>query len=243
MPNSSRPLSRQALLAIIDHTLLKPETTLAQCSEFLEDARQMGLARVCISPTLLNAHQSQNGEQSDLELVTVVGFPSGAHTAEVKAVEAKMAVAAGASEIDMVANLANILADDYAALEAELLAVRAVTSGRILKVILETACLTDEQIRSSCLVARDAGLDFVKSSTGFHPAGGATVHAISVMAETVGTELGVKASGGIRTAAEASAMIVAGATRLGLSATRQILDEWDLEDVPSAELTPHVGGY
>ena len=243
MSNSSRALSRQALLSIIDHTLLKPETTLTQCTEFLADARQMGLRRVCISPTLLNAQSARHGKPSQLEVVTVIGFPSGAHTAQVKAFEAKMAVATGASEIDMVANLATLAAGDYAALEAELLAVRAVTTGRVLKVILETACLTNEQIRSSCLVARDAGLDFVKTSTGFHPAGGASVHAVSIMAETVGDQLGVKASGGIRTAADASAMILAGATRLGLSATRQILEEWDLDDAPSAQSVPDAGGY
>lgn len=243
MTKTTRPLSRHALLAIIDHTLLKPETTLTECIEFIQDAQHMGLRRVCISPSLLQALTASTIKQTDLELVTVVGFPSGAHTVDVKAAEATMAIEAGAAEIDMVANLAHIMAGEYVALEAELQAVRAVTSGTILKVILETACLTDEQIRSSCRVARDAGLDFVKTSTGFHPAGGATAHAVAIMSESVGAQLGVKASGGIRTAAEASAMIVAGATRLGLSATRQILEQWDHEDAPPAQSAPHADRY
>lgn len=242
MLNQNWPMNREALLAIIDHTLLTPETTLQQCTDFIADARRLGVRRVCISPTLLHAEASGSRANTELELVTVVGFPSGAHTAEVKAFEAKTAVAAGASEIDVVANLNFIMSGDYRSLESELSAVRAATTGRVLKVILETACLSDEQIRSASLVARDAGLDFVKTSTGFHPAGGASVHAVTILSATVGDQLGVKASGGIRTANDASAMLSAGATRLGLSATRQILDEWDRTEA-HADLTPHPNAY
>lgn len=220
MSQFTRPISRQQLLEIVDHTLLKSETTEAECLEFLRDAEQLGVRRICISPTFL-------GLVSPLERVTVVGFPSGAHTAEAKAFEALQARNAGATEFDVVANVGNIHSANYAALVAELSAVREVTSGLVLKVILETASLSDQEIRSSCLVARDVGCDFVKTSTGFHPAGGASLHAVALMRKTVGEELGVKASGGIRTADQASAMLEAGATRLGLSATGQIVNEWE----------------
>lgn len=227
MPQSTRPISREQLLDVVDHTLLQPETTAAQCREFIRNARELGLRRACISPTLLTAVRELAAEHPALELVTVVGFPSGAHAAHVKALEAQLAINDGAAEVDVVANRAFIKAADYQGLAAELTAVREVTQGRILKVILETACLTDDEIRSACIVARDVGCDFVKTSTGFHPAGGASVRAVEIMSETVGSQLGIKASGGIRTADAASSMIEAGATRLGLSATAQILAEWD----------------
>lgn len=243
MPQSARPMSREQLLDIVDHTLLQPETTDAQCREFIRNARELGMRRVCISPTLLRSVREVTTDGSGLQLVTVVGFPSGVHTAAVKALEAQVAINDGAAEIDVVANRAFIKAADYQRLSEELEAVRAATTGRVLKVILETACLTDDEIRSACIVARDAGYDFVKTSTGFHPAGGADIRAVEIMRETVGSDLGIKASGGIRTADAASRMIEAGATRLGLSATAHILAEWDGGSDESAPSHPEGDRY
>lgn len=211
-------------LASADHTLLTPGTTRADLAEFLRVARELGVRRVCISPSLLPVDPAALG---DLEIVTVVGFPFGAHAAEVKAREAAIAVAAGAHEIDMVVNQGLVHAGEWAALEAEIAAVRAACPGRVLKAILETAALTDAEIVGACRAAEAAGADFVKTSTGFSPAGGASVHAVRVMAETVGGRLGVKASGGIRTAAAVRELWAAGATRFGVSATAAIHQQWD----------------
>ena len=159
-------------------------------------------------------------------LVAVVGFPSGAHRPETKAAEASLAVDDGATEVDVVIDLGAAVAGDWKAVEADLAAVRAaVPRPIVLKVILETAALArPTAIVSACGAAEDAGADYVKTSTGFHPAGGASVEAVATMSACVEPRLGVKASGGIRTAAEALAMVEAGATRLGCSATRAILD-------------------
>jgi deoxyribose-phosphate aldolase len=158
----------------------------------------------------------------------VAGFPSGKHVPAVKAHEAALAVQAGAGEIDMVIDVGAALAGDVAAVRSDIEAVRAAVPRAVLKVIVESAALLARAgvgaLTDVCRAAEDAGADFVKTSTGFHPAGGASVHAVAVMAETVGGRLGVKASGGIRTAAEALAMLQAGATRLGLSGTRAVLD-------------------
>lgn len=230
-------LTRDELAAIIDHTLLTPQATRVECEAFLDEAVQLGVRRVCISPTMLavaREHAAARGTSlgSGLEVVTVVGFPNGAHETAVKVREAELALAAGAAEIDAVANLGMIKGGEWDALGRELSALRAATAGHPLKIILETACLTDDEIVQACLVAHDAGCDFVKTSTGFHPAGGASVHAVELMARTVGETLGVKASGGIRTAADARAMLDAGATRLGLSATAQVLAGWNGETLP-----------
>jgi deoxyribose-phosphate aldolase len=163
-----------------------------------------------------------------LRVVAVCGFPSGCHHSEIKRAEAARSIADGADEIDMVINLGAVAAGDWAAVEADIAAVRsAVPAPQLLKVIIESAVLGDEQIVGACRAAEAAGADFVKTSTGFHPAGGASVHAVELMARTVGGRLGVKASGGIRTAAAVRAMIDAGATRLGLSGTAAILVELD----------------
>ena len=158
-------------------------------------------------------------------MAAVTGFPSGAHTVAVKAAEAAAAVAAGASEIDMVIDLGAALADRWAQVTAEVAAVRAtIGPAVVLKVILETAVIGPGRIAAACQAAEAGGADFVKTSTGFHKAGGATVEAVAAMAAAVGGRLGVKASGGIRTADDALAMISAGATRIGASATAAILD-------------------
>lgn len=227
-------LTPELFLANADHTLLAPGTTPAELSDFMDQAVKLGVARVCVSPSLLPV------AKRGLEIVTVVGFPSGAHHSEIKAAEAALAIAHGADEIDMVVNAAFVRAADWEALEAEIRAVRmAVPAPHVLKVILETAALTPEQIRSASLAAAAAGADFVKTSTGFSPAGGASIEAVRMMSQTVGASvggiLGVKASGGIRTAADARAMWEAGATRFGVSATAAIVADWASTESPVAD--------
>jgi deoxyribose-phosphate aldolase len=160
-----------------------------------------------------------------IQVASVVGFPSGAHRSEVKALEAGLALDGGAIEIDMVINLAHVLSGNWRGVEDDVAAVRATTPRpAVLKVIIESGALTDEQIVETCKSAVVAGADFVKTSTGFHKAGGATTHAVALMRSTVGPSIGVKASGGIRTLADALLMIEAGANRIGASTSRAILD-------------------
>lgn len=219
--------SRRELAAMIDHTLLKPEATADDVAALCDEARKLKVCAVCISPTMV-ALAAARLRGSQLKVAAVIGFPSGAHRSEVKADEAARAGGDGAHEADMVINLGLALAGEWDRVRADIAAVReALTDGQILKVILETAVLTHDQIATACREAEAAGADFVKSSTGFHPAGGATVEAIRIMAATVGGRLGVKAAGGIRDARTALALIDAGATRLGLSSTAAVLAELD----------------
>ena len=210
------------LAKYIDHTLLAPETTTRDVIKLCEEANAMQVAAICISPSLLPI---RNGLLSgEIALACVTGFPSGAHTAATKAFEAATADENGATEIDMVANLGFVFDSMWLELGDEISAVRKSISGSTkLKVIIESAALTDEQIVMSCRVAVAHGADFVKSSTGFHKSGGASVHAVQLMRATVGDSIGVKASGGIRTRELALEMIKAGASRLGTSATNAIL--------------------
>ena len=211
--------SRSQVAHMVDHTLLKSEATAAQVAELVVEARRLGAYSVCVSPSLLPLK-----DLGPLKVAVVCGFPSGAHQAEVKAVEAARSVADGADEIDMVINLGFATTGRYDAVQEEIAAVRAaVPAPVVLKVIIESAVLTDEQIVGVCRAAEAAGADFVKTSTGFHPAGGASTHAVGLMATTVGGRLGVKASGGIRSTETALEMIAAGATRLGLSGTEKVL--------------------
>jgi deoxyribose-phosphate aldolase len=163
-----------------------------------------------------------------VRVAAVAGFPSGKHLSEVKAREAALAVASGASDIDMVIDIGAAVAGDIEAVRSDIAALRAAVPAAVLKVIVESAALltlADEHtLADVCRAAEDAGADFVKTSTGFHPAGGASVAAVTLMADTVAGRLGIKASGGIRTADAALAMLDAGATRLGLSGTRAVLD-------------------
>jgi deoxyribose-phosphate aldolase len=215
-------MDRVSLAAMIDHTLLKPEATIAEVLALCEEATDLGVAAVCVSPSHLPI---TDGLGVGIGIATVIGFPSGAHQPAVKAHEAEVAVDAGATELDMVVNLGLVKAGEWLAVGDDIGAVRASTPGTVLlKVILETATLTDAELVEACRVAEGAGADYVKTSTGFHPAGGASVEAVALMAATVGGRLGVKASGGIRDAATALAMVDAGATRLGCSASRAILD-------------------
>lgn len=214
-------MKRTELAAMIDHTLLKPESTDADVAALVAQAKELGVKAVCVSPIRLPLVDT-----GDLVVATVCGFPSGAVKSEIKAAEAARAAADGAQEVDMVISVADAVAGNYEAVEADIRAVReAMPESVLLKVIIESAALSDEAIVAVCEAAERAGAQYVKTSTGFHPAGGASVHAVSLMARTVGGRLGVKASGGIRTAADALAMVEAGATRLGLSASASILAE------------------
>ena len=218
-------LTRSDLAAMIDHTLLAPEATPHDVGALCAEAKTLGTYAVCVSPTLASV-AARDVAGSTLRVVAVAGFPSGAHIAGLKADEAGEGAATGAQEINMVINLGLAKAGRWKEVEEEIAAVRgAVPSPTLLKVIIESAVLDDEGIVMACRTAESAGADFVKTSTGFHPAGGATTAAVALMARTVGPRLGVKASGGIRTAADALAMVAAGATRLGLSRSAAILAE------------------
>ena len=211
--------TRSEVAGMIDHTLLKPEASAEQVRQTVAEALSLGAYAVCVSPSQLPLEGT-----GPLKVAAVCGFPSGAHKAEVKAAEAARAVADGADEIDMVIHLALATTGQFDAVQDEIAAVRAaVPTPLVLKVIIESAALTDVQIVGVCRAAEAAGADFVKTSTGFHPAGGASVHAVELMSKTVDGRLGVKASGGIRSTETALEMIGAGATRLGLSGTAQIL--------------------
>ncbi|NKY89014.1 deoxyribose-phosphate aldolase [Nocardia veterana] len=211
-------LSRAQVASMIDHTLLAPEATPADVAATVETARELGVYAVCLSPSMLPVRAP------GLAVATVAGFPSGKHHSLVKGTEARFAVDQGAAEIDMVIDIGAAVAGDYNAVLADIVTVReAIEDRAVLKVIIESAALSDDTIVEVCRVAERAGADFVKTSTGFHPAGGADVRAVRLMAETVGGRLGIKASGGIRTAAAAAELIAAGATRLGLSRSAEVL--------------------
>ncbi|RDI66364.1 deoxyribose-phosphate aldolase [Nocardia pseudobrasiliensis] len=204
---------------MIDHTLLAPEATDEKVAATIAEARRLGVYAVCLSPSMLPVRAP------GLVVATVAGFPSGKHHSLVKGTEARLSVDQGAAEVDMVIDIGAAIAGDYNAVLADIVTVREAIGDRaLLKVIIEAAALSDEAIVETCRAAERAGADFVKTSTGFHPAGGASVHAVRLMAETVGGRLGVKASGGIRTAAAAAELIAAGATRLGLSKSAEVLD-------------------
>lgn len=207
---------------MIDHTLLKPEATIEDVAKLVEEAKELGTFSVCVSPSMLPLPASI--ELGDVKLCVVVGFPSGAVASEIKAAEAARAVAAGADEVDMVINLGYAKEHDWDALGYDIAVVRDAIPYALLKVIIESAVLTDEEIVEACKCAAEAGADYVKTSTGFHPAGGASAHAVKLMRETVGEDLGVKASGGIRDTETAKAMIEAGASRLGLSSSRAVIE-------------------
>ncbi|WP_084075018.1 deoxyribose-phosphate aldolase [Demequina sp. NBRC 110052] len=216
-------LSRAELAQYVDHTLLKPESTPADVEALIAEAAQLGVFSVCVSPSMLPV-----STPAGVAVATVCGFPSGKHHSFVKAAEAALSIEQGADEVDMVIDIAAANEGRFDDVQSDIAAVRgAVPEGKILKVIIESAALSDEAIVGACRAAEAAGADFVKTSTGFHPAGGASVHAVKLMADAVGGRLGVKASGGIRTADAALAMIDAGATRLGLSGTAAVLDGLD----------------
>ncbi len=209
--------TRAEVAAIVDHTLLRTDATHADVLALIAEAADLGAFSVCVSPAMLPLPTLPDS----LRLATVCGFPSGKHTMAAKVAEAAESTALGADEVDMVIDIGLLKAGRTRDLVAEIRAVRQEVA--LLKVIIESAALIDEEIVVACQAAGEAGADFVKTSTGFHPAGGASVAAVRLMAETVGDRLGVKASGGIRTYEQAAAMMAAGATRLGLSGTAAIL--------------------
>jgi deoxyribose-phosphate aldolase len=222
-----RTYSRDEVAELVDHTLLKPEATEVDVAILASEAAELEVFAICVSPSMVPA--AKRARALGQAICSVVGFPSGKHLSAIKAEEARLAVAAGADEIDMVIDVGAALSGDFDAVRADVAAVRNGTGeARILKVIVESAALLefgDEQtLINACRAAADAGADFVKTSTGFHPSGGASVQAVKIMAATVGPRLEVKASGGIRTATDAIAMLNAGATRLGLSGPRAVLD-------------------
>lgn len=210
--------SRAEVAAIIDHTLLKPEATPADVEALVSEAKDLGVLAICVSPSMLPVTDS-----GELVVATVVGFPSGQVKPEIKAAEAAQAVSDGADEVDMVINIGQAIAGDFDALEADIRGVVDASGSALVKVIIESAALSDDQIVEASRRAEAAGAGFVKTSTGFHPAGGASAHAVSLMREAVGDRLGVKASGAIRTVEAAEEMIAAGASRLGLSGSAGIL--------------------
>ena len=215
----------QSIAGMIDHTLLKPEATPDQIAQLCYEARKYGFATVCLNPTHVKmAADLLKG--SDVKVCTVIGFPLGATLPEVKAFEALDAIKNGALEIDMVVNIGALKARDYTLVAQDIQGVVQVchTRGALTKVILETALLTDEEKIAGCLLSKEAGADFVKTSTGFGP-GGATVEDVALMRRVVGPEMGVKAAGGIHSFAEAEGMVKAGATRIGASAGVRIVSE------------------
>lgn len=206
---------------MIDHTLLKANATQEEIGKLCQEARQYSIASVCVNPAYVSmAARLLKG--SVVKVCTVIGFPLGSTTPTVKAIEARDAIAAGADEIDMVINIGALKSGNDALVLEDIKAVREATRGKVLKVIIETAYLTrDEKIRA-CKMSKQAGADFVKTSTGFGPTG-ATAEDVRLMRETVGPDMGVKASGGIRDTKTAEEMVKAGATRLGTSASVAIV--------------------
>jgi deoxyribose-phosphate aldolase len=208
----------------IDHTVLKPQTTEAAVRKLCAEAAQYGFASVCVNPCWV-ALCADLLKDTEVDVCTVIGFPLGANTSAVKAFEAAEAIRQGATEVDMVLNVGALKDGNADLVRADIAAVVEVARGKALvKVILETCLLTDEEKRIACRLAKEAGADYVKTSTGFST-GGATEADIALMRAEVGPEMGVKASGGIRDYATAQAMIRAGASRIGASAGVQIVAE------------------
>jgi deoxyribose-phosphate aldolase len=214
---SNEAVAPASIASYIDHTLLKPESSEAEVLKVCAEAVEYKFKSVCVNPIWVKT-VTKALKGSGVLTCSVIGFPLGATPSDVKAFEARGAVLDGADEIDMVINMASARANDKGALVDDITAVaEAVHAGEaILKVIIETSMLTDEQKVIACEAAVEAGADFVKTSTGFN-GGGATVEDVALMRKTVGPDVGVKASGGVRSLADAQAMIAAGATRIGAS--------------------------
>jgi len=213
------------LAHMIDHTLLKPDATQDQIAQLCYEARKYSFASVCVNPTNVQLC-AQLLQGSDVLVCTVIGFPLGATPTEVKVFEAQQAIRGGATEVDMVINIGALRSRDYELVERDIASIaRACHAGNaILKVIIEAALLTDEEKVVACQLAKVAGADFVKTSTGFGP-GGATLEDVALMRRVVGPTMGVKAAGGIRTYADVQKMIAAGASRIGASAGVKIVQE------------------
>ena len=212
------------IASMIDHTALKPETTKAQIEKLCSEAIEFGFASVCVNPSYVSLC-SQLLKDSKIKVCTVIGFPLGATTSAAKAYEASEAIQNGAREVDMVINVGAIKSGDLDYVKKDIEAVVQAAKGKALvKVILETCLLTDEEKKVCCRICKEAGADFVKTSTGFST-GGATVEDIKLMRDIVKPNLGVKASGGIRDYETAKAMVDAGASRIGASASVAIANK------------------
>ena len=209
---------------LIDHTLLAPDATAEAVSRLCDEAKSAGFWSVCVSPTRV-AQAKRELAGSEVKVCTVIGFPSGAHCREVKKFETAQAVRDGAQEVDMVIDLGSVKDGNWQAVQQDIAGVvEAAGSEVLVKVILETCLLSDEEIVKACECAQQAGADFVKTSTGFSQSG-ASVHAVELMRKTVGPNMGVKASGGIRTSSIMNQMVAAGASRIGASAGMKLLGE------------------
>lgn len=206
----------------IDHTILKPETTQEQVEKILSEAKEYDFASVCVNPTWVSL-AAESLKDSDVKVCTVIGFPLGANTSAVKAFETKDAIANGADEIDMVINVGALKAGNDALVLDDIKAVVDASGDKLVKVIIEACLLTDEEKVRACQLSKEAGADYVKTSTGFST-GGATVADVALMRKTVGPDMGVKASGGARSYEDAIAFIEAGASRIGASSGVAIMN-------------------
>jgi deoxyribose-phosphate aldolase len=214
---------RRTVASTIDHTLLKPDATRAQIQQLCAEAAEYQFASVCVNPGWV-ALASQCLADAEPVVATVIGFPLGATLPQAKAQETALALAAGATEFDMVINIGALKSKDFALVAQDIAGVVEAAAGHTVKVIIETALLTESEKVEACVIAKAAGAHYVKTSTGF--AGkGATTEDVALMRRVVGPDMGVKASGGIRSAKDALAMLAAGATRLGVSAGIQIMME------------------
>ena len=206
----------------IDHTLLKPDASQEQIETLIEEAKKYDFASVCVNPTWVN-FAAQALKATYVKVCTVIGFPLGANTPELKAFETSDAIQNGANEVDMVINIGALKSRNFDLVERDIRAVVEAAKGTLVKVIIETCLLTDDEKVKACQLAQKAGADFVKTSTGFST-GGATVADVALMRKTVGPDMGVKASGGARSYEDALAFIKAGATRIGASSGVAIME-------------------
>jgi len=231
------------LAKMIDHTLLKPDATQQEIAQLCFEARKYGFASVCVNPTWVSLC-AQLLKGSTAKVCTVIGFPLGATSSETKAFETETAIRQGATEIDMVINIGALKARDLETVAKDIRGVvnAAHSHGIIVKVIIETSLLTDEEKTIASLISKEAGADFVKTSTGF-AGGGATIHDVELMRKTVGPQMGVKASGGVRTFEDAESMIKAGATRIGASAGVKIIQGPSGQPSAAKEAAPSSKSY
>lgn len=212
------------LAKYIDHTLLKPDTTQEEIEQLLKEAKEYGFASVCVNPYWVS-YSADFLKEANVKVCTVIGFPLGATTTETKVFETIQAIENGATEVDMVINIGELKSGNEDNVHQDIISVVKAAEGKALtKVIIETSLLTDEEKVKACELAKSAGADFVKTSTGFS-GGGATEADIKLMRNTVGSQMGIKASGGVRTRQVALSMIEAGATRIGASAGIDIIKE------------------
>ncbi|MDH3944539.1 MAG: deoxyribose-phosphate aldolase [Anaerolineae bacterium] len=228
---------------MVDHTLLKPDATADQIAQLCYEARKYKFASVCVNPTHVKLCADLL-KGTEVKVCTVIGFPLGASSPQVKAFETETALNDGATEIDMVLNIGALKANDLALVAKDIQGVVALghAASSLVKVIIETALLTDEEKVTACLLAKEAGADFVKTSTGFS-GGGATVEDVALMRRVVGEGMGVKASGGVKDYADAKSMVEAGATRIGASAGIKIAQEEQKTANPSPLKPALAGAY